>query len=69
MRSTRSREGLEQAERRETAEENCRDRTRKVVTREDKGFALRLSTMPSKLKKKLSVLSTHSLTHSLPRHT
>jgi hypothetical protein len=48
MRSTRSREGLEQADRRERAEENCRDRTRKVVTKEDKGFALRLSTMPSK---------------------
>jgi hypothetical protein len=48
MRSTSSREGVEQADRRETAEENCRDRTRKVVTKEDKGFALRLSTMPRK---------------------
>jgi hypothetical protein len=48
MRSTRRREGLEQADRRETAEENCRDRTRKVVTKQDKGFALRLSPMPRK---------------------
>jgi hypothetical protein len=58
---TRSREGLEQADGRETAEENCRDRARKVVTKEeDKGFALCLPTMPRR-KKKLLVLSTHSL--------
>jgi hypothetical protein len=58
---TRSREGIEQADRRETAEENCTDRARKVVTKEeDKGFALYLPTMPRR-EKKLLVLSTHSL--------
>jgi hypothetical protein len=60
---TRSREGLEQADRRETAEENCRDRARKVVTKEeDKGFALCLPTMPRR-EKKLLVLST--LSHAI----
>jgi hypothetical protein len=36
MSSTRSRDRLEQADKGETAEENCRDRTRKVVTKEER---------------------------------